>query len=130
MAKATKPAIAVDPIKNLIRIHKSTLHLLGDPDYIQLLVNPETMQIAIRASSKNDPLAHKIRWYELTNTKSYQLMSQKLLSELFKFNNDFEKTNIYRIYGDFLEAYNLVKFDMNNAKCEKVRVINNDKAGV
>ena len=127
MSRQSKPAIAIDPIKNVIRIHKTTLFIIGKPDYIQLLVNPSSMQIAIKASNKNDYLAHHVRWHELSGTKSYQLHSQKLLEELFKFNNDFNKKMVYRIYGDYYENEGVVKFDFNDAKAEKVKVINNGR---
>ena len=43
-----KPVLCIDLKKNRIRIHKLTLHMLGDPEYIQLLVNPQNSMIAIR----------------------------------------------------------------------------------
>ena len=41
--------ILVDLKKRRIRIRKSTLHQLGDPEYIQLLVDPTDRMVAIRA---------------------------------------------------------------------------------
>mgnify|MGYP007110268047 CR=1 FL=1 len=34
------PMIVIDHKNSQIRIHRNTLQLLGDPEYIQLLVNP------------------------------------------------------------------------------------------
>lgn len=49
--------ISVDMKKYRIRVHKSTLHQLGDPPYIQLLINPSACVVAVksvsRASSKD-----------------------------------------------------------------------------
>ena len=45
-----KPVLCIDLKKNRIRIHKLTLHMLGDPEYIQLLVNPQDSMIAIKKS--------------------------------------------------------------------------------
>lgn len=48
----TKPistVILVDMKKSRIRIRKSMLHQLGDPEFIQLLVNPIDRMVAIRA---------------------------------------------------------------------------------
>lgn len=45
-----QPILFIDLKKNRIRIHKQTLHLLGDPEYIQLLINPVTRLIAVRRS--------------------------------------------------------------------------------
>lgn len=47
--KSTSTVILVDMKKRRIRIRKSTLHQLGDPEYIQLLVNPTDRMVAIRA---------------------------------------------------------------------------------
>lgn len=41
--------LLVDMKKDRIRIRKATLHQIGDPSYIQLLVNPKTLAVAIRA---------------------------------------------------------------------------------
>ena len=55
------PSVVIDLRKNLIRIHKQTLHLLGDPDFVQILVNPENHTIAIRSSSPTDYRSQRIR---------------------------------------------------------------------
>ena len=56
-----KPVLCIDLKKNRIRIHKLTLHMLGDPEYIQLLVNPKSSMIAVRKSVRRDYLAHRVR---------------------------------------------------------------------
>ena len=43
------PIICIDFKKSRFRIHKNTLRMLGNPDYIQLLVNPYKNMLAIRA---------------------------------------------------------------------------------
>ena len=40
--------IAVDLKKYRIRIHRSTLTLLGTPKYVQFLVSPSAMMLAIQ----------------------------------------------------------------------------------
>ena len=40
--------MSIDMKKCRIRIHKHTLHILGDPLYIQILINTESKQIAIK----------------------------------------------------------------------------------
>ena len=54
--------LSVDLKKGRLRIHKAVLHSLGDPKYIQLLVNPEAMAVAVLrvdAPRSGDPV-HKI----------------------------------------------------------------------
>lgn len=40
-------SMALDMRRNRIRIHKPTIHLLGDPTLLQLLFDPEDMVVAI-----------------------------------------------------------------------------------
>lgn len=68
-----QPILSIDLKKSLIRIHRNTLRLLGDPDYIQLLINPNSKMIAIKAGDKRDYLAHKVRKYRFETGYSYEL---------------------------------------------------------
>lgn len=58
---SSQPILCIDLKKNRIRIHKLTLHMLGDPEYIQLLVNPCTHMIAIRKSVRQVILLNHVR---------------------------------------------------------------------
>ena len=62
------PILSLDLRHNLIRIHKVTLSLLGDPDYIQRTVNPDNQSIVIMKNSK-DHLAHHICYNKIKRTK-------------------------------------------------------------
>lgn len=48
---SSHPLICIDFKKNRIRIHRNTLRQIGNPEYIQLLVNPDQKMIGIKASS-------------------------------------------------------------------------------
>ena len=50
-SSSSQPILCIDLKKNRIRIHKLTLHMLGDPEYIQLLVNPDSHMIAVKKVS-------------------------------------------------------------------------------
>ena len=39
--------LVIDAKKNRLRIYKTTLHELGDPKYIQLLVDPDQRNLVI-----------------------------------------------------------------------------------
>lgn len=43
----TSPVVVIDCSRNRIRIHRTALHLLGNPDYVALLVNPTNLTFAI-----------------------------------------------------------------------------------
>ena len=107
-----KPILCVDLRKNRIRIHKQTLHMMGDPEYIQLLVNPETHVIAVRKSIREDFLAHKVSKAQLTSKNCYELYSKILVGQLCKVKTDWDKNESYRIYGELFPEQGLASFDM------------------
>ncbi len=107
-----KPILSVDLRKNRIRIHKQTLHMMGDPEYIQLLVNPETHIIAVRKSIREDFLAHKVSKAQLSSKNCYELYSKILVRQLCKVNTDWDKNETYRIYGELFPEQGLASFDM------------------
>ena len=49
--KQTQALLTLDPVRNRIRIHRQTIRLLGNPAYVQFLVNPEELYIAELLSS-------------------------------------------------------------------------------
>ena len=101
-----KPVLCIDLKKNRIRIHKLTLHMLGDPEYIQLLVNPQDSMIAIRKSVRKDYLAHRVRYRKADSHYCYELYSTELLQAL-------RHTGSYRIYGALNPRECLASFSMN-----------------
>ena len=96
-----KPVLCIDLKKNRIRIHKLTLHMLGDPEYIQLLVNPQDSMIAIRKSVRKDYLAHRVRYSKADSRYCYELYSTELLQAL------------RHIYGALNPKECLASFSMN-----------------
>lgn len=54
-------SIAIDVKKNRIRLHKPTLHMLGDPKLIQLLFDPQKMVLAIRCPEEEEPGGQEIK---------------------------------------------------------------------
>ena len=58
---SSHPLICIDFKKNRIRIHSNTLRQIGNPEYIQLLVNPDQKMIGIKASCAEDNWHMKLR---------------------------------------------------------------------
>lgn len=108
-----KPILSIDLKRNLIRIHKVTLNLLGQPDYIQLLVNPDDRSIAIMKGISSDKLAHHVCYDKIKNGKSFELYSTILLQNLLSISNQCETMKAYRIYGNYLPDYDIVKFSID-----------------
>ena len=107
-----KPILSFDLRKNRIRIHKQTLHMMGDPEYIQLLVNPDTQIIAVRKSIREDNLAHKVSKAQLTSKNCYELYSKILVHQLCKVNTDWDRNETYRIYGELIPEQGVARFNM------------------
>lgn len=111
----SQPALCLDLKKNRIRIHKQTLHMLEDPEYIQLLVNPDKKLIAIRKSISKDHLAHRISLDHLSGN-CYELYSRELLDNLMKVESSLEWNQSYRIYGFLDSKAGVAQFRMNDCK--------------
>lgn len=113
-AQEIRPSLLIDLKKNRIRIHKATLHLLGDPDYIQFLVNPDSLSLVIRCSIKSDALAQHIRWSQIEGKQCCEFYSYFLLKSLRDVNCGWEENRSYRLYGKLHEKENLAMFSMKD----------------
>lgn len=113
--KMLKPAILIDLKKPLIRIYKDTLHSIGDPDYILLLVNPIERTLAILPSDSSDPKAHHIFKSPFINKKSFELYSTSLVQNLRNLCSNWESDKAYRIYGETVSNQDVVRFNMAEA---------------
>lgn len=111
---SSHPILCIDLKKNRIRIHKLTLHLLGDPDYIQLLVNPDEGTIAIRKSFPDDHLAHRVRFQELPEGTCCELYSTELMQSLRQVNEGWKNNCSYRLYGNINKREGIAWFTMKN----------------
>jgi hypothetical protein len=106
----TRPAILVDIKKYRIRIHKNTLHSIGDPDDVLLLVNPEERTLAILRSDRSDPRAHHISRVSLAKRKSFELYSRSLVKSLRDVCSDWQDNQSYRMYGEIIPNEGVAQF--------------------
>jgi hypothetical protein len=109
-----QPIVCIDLKKNRIRVHKVTLHLLGDPDCIQLLVNPESGILAIRGTIPDDHLGLKIHKEMLTDGNCYEIHSKHLLQKLRTVREDWQNNCSYRIYGKCDPKARIAQFPMKD----------------
>lgn len=109
------PMIVIDRKNSRIRIHRRTLHLLGDPEYIQLLVNPERLTLAILPSQKQST-ANAIRWDRIAGSQSFELYSKILVRRLGSICPDWKTDGKYRLYGVCASKGMLILFDMSSAE--------------
>ena len=117
----SKPVRTIDYRWNRIRIHKQMLHLLGDPDYIELLVNPDTCAIAVRISSGDSDRSHSVN--QAHKGKCIELHSAYLLRSLQSLSPQLIKGQTYRLYGSVIAAKGIVEFPISTI--EQIREMEN-----
>ena len=110
--------MTLDIKRNRFRIHKSTLSKLGYPRYIQFLINPEEMFIAILGTDK--PLAggtsNKVNVIEMTGYHSVEFYSNSLLEGIIGMIGLLDFRYSYRLSGEVDIANRVAYFSMKTLK--------------
>lgn len=109
-------SISVDLKKDRIRIHKSTLHRLGDPKRVQLLFNPETRELLISCPSKpiSESQDEKVYFDKPGNDGTYQLYSSELIRRIQSICPELERNALYYVCGKYVPSMNAAYFSMND----------------
>ena len=128
MGSTDKSAIMTLDIKrNRFRIHKATLSKLGYPRYIQFLINPEEMFIAILGSDK--PLAggtaNKVNTVEMTGYHSVEFYSNSLFEGIIGMIGLLDFRYSYRLSGEVDVANRVAYFFMKTLKKNERRTSTN-----
>lgn len=108
--------ISIDLKKSRLRIHKASLHLIGDPLYIQLLVNCEAKQVAIRSveSSKFDSAAHKLNPSTMDSDFSFEIYSRPFIEKLRMEFDCFHLGSSYRLTGVVIPEEKMCIFPLSS----------------
>ena len=114
-AISNKAVIGIDFKKYRIRIYKDTLHVMEDPAFIQLLINPEKGIICIRRSISEEQFSQRIKWESLNERDCCEIYSRSLMSELLTLKKEWNANKSYRIFGTFNPYEELVWFDIEDA---------------
>ena len=110
----TKPAILVDLKKFRIRIYKTVIHMLGDPAFILLLVNPEDRSICVSCGDPSDARAHRVRLSSLKGGSSFELYSKSLCEALQEVCPEWGNSHSYRFHGEMIPGVGSVRFSLEN----------------
>lgn len=109
--------MTLDIKRNRFRVHKATLKKLGDPKYVQFLINPEEMFIAILGTDK--PLAggtaNKVNLIEMPN-HSVEFYSNALLEGVINMIGLLDFRYSYRLAGEVDIANRVAYFSMRTLK--------------
>ena len=108
--------VSIDFKKNRIRVYKELLRLIGDPKYIQFLVNVEKSQVAIRGidADSRESHAHKVNRTIMTTDFSFEVYSQSFTEKLRTVFDGFEGKCTYRLSGTVLPRERAVVFSINS----------------
>lgn len=107
-------SMALDMKKNRIRIHKPTLHLLGDPKIIQLLFDPKSMVVAIVCPESEVPGGQEIRVHPKNFKGDYavEVYSKMFLKKLRLLHGHLDDTCTYRLTGQINLALRAAAFPL------------------
>ena len=91
------------------------MHLLGNPKYVQLIVNPQKAIFGVRSCRADDYRAERIHWDTLGDKQSCEFYSKYLLQTLGSVCLTLKQTEKYTITGTYIQKENLVLFDITNS---------------
>ena len=110
----THVTLSVDMKKHRIRLHKVTYRLIGQPKYIQLLVNPDAKVVAVRAVDKmsKENQAYKINKVRMDSDNSYELYSRSFVEKLWELTDGLDSGYAYRMNGKVYLSQNTAVFSL------------------
>lgn len=111
-----KMGLLIDLKKCRIRIHRNTIKVLGEPQYVMLLVNPEERSIALSRSDTSEKRAHKIPGPRKNGRQEYEFYSRSLVRNLSRLNERWHEPGKYRMNGEYVANEGIVVFRMDQAE--------------
>ena len=106
--------MAVDTKKYGIRIHKALFRQLGEPRYIQLLVNPNEGVVAIQTVEKemSGGQTHRIIEKRMLSENSYEIYSRSFVRKLRELEPGIEEGGAYRLTGSIIPSRKIAVFPL------------------
>ena len=111
-----KMGLLIDLKKCRIRIHRNTMKILGDPQYVMLLVNPVERSIALYKSDASEKRAHKIPGPRKSGRQEYEFYSRSIVRNLSNLNEHWHEPSKYRMNGEYVANEGVVVFRMEQAE--------------
>lgn len=115
------PVVVIDCPRNRIRIHRNGLRLLGDPDYIILMVNPANLTFAILPSTKLH-IAHAVHRGKIARSQCFELYSKPFIRQLCHVCPGWNGTERFRVAGEYIREENVIRFDLIKAEERSVQL--------
>ena len=95
-------SMAIDLKKNRLRIHRSTLRLMGFPPFVKLLFSQDQNAVAVvRCEEGEIPKINEVRvTYDLRdNTHTFDIYSKDLVTVIRMAFKGLDRTGLYRLKG-------------------------------
>ena len=110
--------LTLDPARNRIRIHRQTIRLLKNPAYVQFLVNPEELYIAVLGSDKpiSGGTANKVRMSN-TSQQSIEFYSTILIKNFSELLGGFDLRFNYQLTGEIDQVNRVAYFSLKICNC-------------
>lgn len=105
------PKVVIDISKYRIRIHRTTIKALGNPERVLLLVNPTEKTMGIMPTENDDKKGHKIKYDGL----SCEIYSTPLIGTISGLTKNFKFKHRYIIEGKIIATENLALFELEKA---------------
>lgn len=110
-----KPKVVIDMLKYRIRIHRTTLNGLGQPQKVLFMVHPTGKSFVVKVTTPNDKKGHTINYEAMNKGHSCEVYSQLLIKEIGKLFPNWKTGEKYILNGAIIEKENLAVFDMTSA---------------
>lgn len=106
--------ISVDLKKYRIRIFKALIHQMGDAKYVQLLVNPEEMAVALVFAEKESSgdQTHRLSLSTLASYNSVEIYSRPFIDKLCEVVGGLKGGRSYRLTGTAMPAEKVAVFSL------------------
>ena len=112
------PTLSLDFNRNRIRFNKSTLRGLGNPAFVQLLVNPDSRLIAVKAvdKAKSGDQTYRMPGKSAVNSHSTEITSQSLMFLLQDTFPELGAGNTCMLMGVIVPSERVALFSTDNVK--------------
>ncbi|MBR1912121.1 MAG: hypothetical protein IJ828_07170, partial [Treponema sp.] len=108
--------MSIDLKKYRFRVHRGTLHALGDPTQVQLMFDPEKKAIMLVAPSEKAPFGQeeKVVFDKPGHDGCFQLYSMSLIQKIQNIFPDLEDQTTYGLNGKLIPSLHAVYFPLSS----------------
>lgn len=107
--------ITISVTKNGITFSRQAVSQMNMVEYVNLLINEETHQLAVQACDEKDK--DRVRFAK-DGVLNVRWNNKVFLDSLLKMMN-WDKEKIYRIQGEYISAYHALLFNLDNFEVEE-----------